>query len=108
MPTTLGVPRETFPGERRVALTPRACEGICKLDMSVWIEEGAGLEAGFPDSLFLDRGARIASREKIRRRQCTQELARLLCECWRPPAHAPRHDETRASGRSSRSCRLVE
>lgn len=65
MPTTLGVPRETFPGERRVALTPRACEGICKLDMSVLIEEGAGLEAGFPDSLFLDRGARIASRDKI-------------------------------------------
>ena len=31
MPVTIGVPRETFPGERRVALTPRACDAIGKL-----------------------------------------------------------------------------
>ena len=30
MPVTLGIPRETFPGERRVALTPRACEALQK------------------------------------------------------------------------------
>lgn len=65
MSLSVGVPRETFPGERRVALVPRACEAIKKSGMSVVIEEGAGSNAGFPDRQFQERGAAIASRAEV-------------------------------------------
>jgi len=62
---TIGVPRETFPGERRVALTPRAAEALGKLGASVVIERSAGADAGFPDDQFVGRGARVASRAEV-------------------------------------------
>ena len=65
MPVTIGVPRETFPGERRVALTPRACDAIAKLGASVVVEQSAGVEAGYPDDQYLARGARLASRAEV-------------------------------------------
>ena len=45
MPAILGTPRETFPGERRVAITPRQCEALRKSKIEVLIESGAGAEA---------------------------------------------------------------
>lgn len=65
MPVTLGIPRETFPGERRVALTPRACEALKRVGMTVLVEEDAGTAAGFPDKLFLDRGLTLAPRPEV-------------------------------------------
>ena len=65
MAVTVGVPRETFPGERRVALVPRASETVGKLGVSVVVEEGAGLDAGFPDDQYTTRGARVASRAEV-------------------------------------------
>ena len=65
MTNSVGVPRETFPGERCVALTPRSCEAIQKAGMSVLIEPSAGVEAGYPDDQYTDRGARLASRAEI-------------------------------------------
>ena len=65
MAVTIGVPRESFPGERRVALIPRSCEAIGKLGASVIVEESAGVEAGFPDDQYVARGARIASRAEV-------------------------------------------
>jgi NAD(P) transhydrogenase subunit alpha len=62
---TIGIPRETFPGERRVALIPRTCEAIGKLGASVVIEQSAGAEAGFPDQQYVARGARVASRAEV-------------------------------------------
>jgi NAD(P) transhydrogenase subunit alpha len=62
---TIGVPRETFPGERRVALVPRACEPLGKLSASVVVEQSAGVEAGFPDDQYVARGARIGSRAEV-------------------------------------------
>jgi H+-translocating NAD(P) transhydrogenase subunit alpha len=61
----IGVPRETFPGERRVALIPRACEALGKIGASVLVEESAGVEAGFPDDLYKARGASMANRAEI-------------------------------------------
>lgn len=61
----IGVPRETFGGERRVALTPRACEALIKLKLEVVVEFSAGLEAGFPDEEYVRRGVRLASREAV-------------------------------------------
>jgi NAD(P) transhydrogenase subunit alpha len=55
----IGVPKESFPGERRVALTPIVIPQLLKAGLDVVIEAGAGLEAGFRDSDYLARGARI-------------------------------------------------
>jgi len=58
---TVGVPRETFPGERRVALTPAAVQAMAGAGLQVNVEAGAGLEAGFPDDAYRDKGATIVA-----------------------------------------------
>ena len=65
MALTIGVPRETFPGERRVAVTPRACESLGKLGAGVIIEESAGVDAGFPDQQYVARAARVGTRADV-------------------------------------------
>ncbi len=65
MTATVGVPRETFPGERRVALTPKACEALAKAKLAVLLEHGAGIEAGFPDAEYERRGVRLATRAEL-------------------------------------------
>ncbi len=65
MALTIGAPRETFPGERRVALTPRASEALGKLGASVVIEQSAGADAGFPDEQYVGRGARVVTRAEV-------------------------------------------
>ncbi len=42
----VGVPKESFPGERRVALVPLVVPNLAKAGMEVVIEQGAGVEAG--------------------------------------------------------------
>ena len=49
----VGVPRETFPGERRVALVPSVVPTVAKSGLDVIVEAGAGLEAGYPDAEYL-------------------------------------------------------
>lgn len=65
MPTIVGIPRETFPGERRVALIPRQCEALRKAGIEMVVEYGAGQEAGFPDEAYAARGARLANRADV-------------------------------------------
>lgn len=65
MPAIVGTPRETFPGERRVALVPRQCEALRKAGIEVIVEQGAGTEAGYPDETYAARGARLASRSDV-------------------------------------------
>ncbi len=55
----VGVPRETFPGERRVALVPAAVAALTAKDLAVIVEAGAGAAAGFPDAEYRDKGAGI-------------------------------------------------
>ena len=55
----VGVPRETYPGERRVALVPAVIPGLAKAGLQVVIEAGAGVEAGYPDADYGARGAQI-------------------------------------------------
>lgn len=60
----IAVPKETFPGERRVALVPTSVPPLTKAGLEVQIETGAGAEAGFPDQEYADAGAKIvASRD---------------------------------------------
>jgi NAD(P) transhydrogenase subunit alpha len=61
----IGVPRESCGGERRVALTPRACEALIKLKLEVVVEFSAGVEAGFPDEDYARRGVRLVSRDAV-------------------------------------------
>ncbi len=56
----VGVPRETFPGERRVALVPALVPGLQRAGLEVLVETGAGLEAGFTDEAYVEKGAAIA------------------------------------------------
>jgi NAD(P) transhydrogenase subunit alpha len=62
---TIGVPRETYPGERRVALIPRTCDTLVKAGASIIVEQSAGVEAGFADDQYVARGAKIASRAEV-------------------------------------------
>lgn len=57
----VGVPGETHPGERRVALVPGDIPALQKLGLEVLIESGAGARAGFPDAQYSERGARLAA-----------------------------------------------
>ncbi|HEY3940383.1 MAG TPA: Re/Si-specific NAD(P)(+) transhydrogenase subunit alpha [Bryobacteraceae bacterium] len=65
MSAIFGTPRETLPGERRVAVTPRHCESLRKLGIEVLVEHGAGAEAGYPDEVYLSRGARLVNRDAL-------------------------------------------
>jgi NAD(P) transhydrogenase subunit alpha len=55
----LGVPAETFPGERRVALVPATLGPLIKAGIEVRVQAGAGQAAGYPDTQFAERGAQI-------------------------------------------------
>src|SRR6201997_4663714 len=57
----VGVPRETFPGERRVALVPSVVPTLAKSGLEVNVEAGAGLEAGYPDADYVAKGAKIVA-----------------------------------------------
>ncbi len=55
----VGVPRETYPGERRVALVPVVIPNLAKAGIEVIVEAGAGVAAGFPDAEYAAKGAKI-------------------------------------------------
>ena len=56
----VGVPTETFPGERRVATIPAVVQALVKAGLEILLEPGAGVSAGFLDAAYTDKGARIA------------------------------------------------
>jgi len=55
----VGVPKESFPSERRVGLVPMVVPNLAKGGMEVIVEKGAGVQAGYPDTAFTDKGAKI-------------------------------------------------
>jgi NAD(P) transhydrogenase subunit alpha len=55
----VGVPRETFPGERRVAMVPAVIPSLTKAGLEVVVEAGAGKEAGYLDADYAAKGAKI-------------------------------------------------
>ncbi|HEV8457492.1 MAG TPA: Re/Si-specific NAD(P)(+) transhydrogenase subunit alpha [Methylomirabilota bacterium] len=56
----VGVPKEIFPGERRVALVPGQLPNLAKAGCQVLVEAGAGTAALYPDSAYVEKGGRIA------------------------------------------------
>ncbi|MHB1360049.1 MAG: Re/Si-specific NAD(P)(+) transhydrogenase subunit alpha [Rhodocyclaceae bacterium] len=59
MSLTIGVPRETFAGEKRVATVPEVVEKLIKLGFAVNVESGAGAGANFADDSYRAAGAQI-------------------------------------------------
>jgi H+-translocating NAD(P) transhydrogenase subunit alpha len=57
----VGVPREAFPGERRVALVPNVLPSLIKAGLEILVQSGAGVEAGYPDTEYEQRGAKLAA-----------------------------------------------
>ena len=73
----VGVPRESFPGERRVALVPVVIPNLTKAGFEVLVETGAGAGAGYPDAEYVSKGAKIvASRAEVFRADI---IVQVLC-----------------------------
>lgn len=60
-----GVPRETTPGERRVALVPESVGRLAQNGLQVLVERGAGEGASFPDDAYSEAGAELAARARV-------------------------------------------
>src|SRR6266481_6301078 len=74
----VGVPRESFPGERRVALVPAVIPNLIKAGLEVVVEAGAGAAAGYPDADYTAKGAKItADRAEVFR--AADILVQILC-----------------------------
>ena len=57
----IGIPRETFAGEHRVALVPDTVSVLAALNVDILVEPGAGESAGFADANYAKQGAHIAA-----------------------------------------------
>lgn len=55
----IAVPRETRPGERRVALVPESCKKLVQAGYAVAVEAGAGAAACFSDEAYRQAGATV-------------------------------------------------
>src|SRR2546425_1166521 len=74
----VGVPRETFPGERRVALVPLTVPSLTKAGLEVVVEAGAGASSGYPDAEYAGKGAKIvADRAEVFR--AADIIVQVLC-----------------------------
>jgi H+-translocating NAD(P) transhydrogenase subunit alpha len=61
----VGIPKETWPGETRVAVIPAAVAGLLKAGLEVAVESGAGTAAGFTDEMYRAQGAALVSRPDL-------------------------------------------
>jgi NAD(P) transhydrogenase len=63
---TIGIPKESYPGERRVAITPQNVALLLKKGFSnILIEKGAGIEAQFRDEAYELAGAKTVDRRNV-------------------------------------------
>jgi NAD(P) transhydrogenase subunit alpha len=70
----ISVPKETYPGERRVALVPASVPPLVKSGSRVQIEAGAGTAAGFTDDAYREAGAEVV----VDRRQLLQSADMVM------------------------------
>jgi NAD(P) transhydrogenase subunit alpha len=78
----IGVPKEVYPGERRVATTPEVAAQLMKLGFDVTVESGAGAEASFSDAAYEEAGCQVVgSADEL------WSLSDLVTT--RPPAYGP-------------------
>ena len=78
MSMVIGVPRESFPGERRVALTPGVIPSLAKAGFQVVVEAGAGVAAGYLDTEYAAKGAQVAA-ERAEVFRAADVIVQVLC-----------------------------
>ena len=61
----VGIPKESWPGETRVAVIPAAVPGLLKAGLEVAVESGAGTAAGFIDEMYRAQGATLVARSDL-------------------------------------------
>jgi NAD(P) transhydrogenase subunit alpha len=61
----VGIPKEIWPGETRVAVIPAAVPPLSKAGLDVVVEHDAGEAAGFPDEAYLAQGAKLVARAEL-------------------------------------------
>jgi proton-translocating NAD(P)+ transhydrogenase subunit alpha len=61
----VAVPRETAPGERRVALVPEAAGRLTAAGFGIALERGAGASAGFPDEAYAEAGVEVVPPDSL-------------------------------------------
>jgi H+-translocating NAD(P) transhydrogenase subunit alpha len=61
----IGIPRESLPGETRVAATPQTIAQLIKLGYEVVVESGAGAASSFSDEAFTEAGGTVGSAEQV-------------------------------------------
>ncbi|WP_417815284.1 Re/Si-specific NAD(P)(+) transhydrogenase subunit alpha [Thalassospira alkalitolerans] len=86
----LAVPKEIWPGEKRVAVTPDTVKKLIGLGFDVAIEAGAGTDAAIPDDRFVDAGATI-----VKTMKATVKDADVILKV-RPPVVDGKTDELAA------------
>lgn len=57
----VGIPKETYPGESRVALVPETAAGLAAIGLEIIVESGAGSAAGFADDAYAARGIKLVA-----------------------------------------------
>ena len=60
----IGIPRESLPGETRVAATPQTVGQLIKLGYQVVVESGAGAASSFSDNAYAEAGATVGAAEE--------------------------------------------
>ncbi|PWU20421.1 MAG: NAD(P)(+) transhydrogenase (Re/Si-specific) subunit alpha [Bdellovibrio sp.] len=65
MGLTLGIPKESAAGEKRVAVTPSSIKRLKRLGLNILVESGAGSAAAIPDSAYTAEGAEITDSSKV-------------------------------------------
>jgi len=74
----VGIPKESFPGERRVALVPSVIPSLLKAGFEVVVESGAGAAAGYPDAEYVGKGGKIL-RERAEVFKAADVVLQVLC-----------------------------
>jgi len=94
------VPKESAAGETRVAAIPETVKGMQKLSLTVQVERGAGLAAGFPDADYEEAGATLVDADARSSADivlgiqiptpdlCSQQKAGSLLVCTLTPGNA--------------------
>jgi NAD(P) transhydrogenase subunit alpha len=98
----LAVPKEIWPGEKRVAITPETVKKLKGLGFEVVIETGAGQQASIPDDRFSDAGATIAKTAKTALKDADVVLK------VRPPMVEGKTDEIASCKKGAMVIALIE
>jgi NAD(P) transhydrogenase subunit alpha len=84
----VGIPKETATGETRVALIPSGAATLAKAGLTVVVESGAGLRAGFTDAAYAAQGAAIVSRDEAMQADVVLQIRSI------PPSNGFRAGQT--------------